>query len=133
MTAGLPGTGIGGLFYLVLVALMPFREAWLTLRGRSSPARWRFVARSVALASGIVIALFGMSWLVRRGFALLVAAGAVGPGSLRTALDVSGVWSRVAALTAFGLLAAVLGAAALAARLARGTRPRAVSGADGVR
>ena len=28
MIAGLPGAGIGGLYYLCLVLLMPIREAW---------------------------------------------------------------------------------------------------------
>ena len=28
MTAGMPGTGIGGLFYLLSALLMPLRELW---------------------------------------------------------------------------------------------------------
>ena len=39
--AGLPGTGLGGLFYLLLAFWMPFAELPRTLRGRSSRARWR--------------------------------------------------------------------------------------------
>ena len=53
-SAGLPGTGLGGMFYLVLAFWMPFAELPRTLRGRSSKARWRQVAQQFALACGIV-------------------------------------------------------------------------------
>ncbi len=48
MVVGVPGTGIGGLFYLLAAALMPVREAWLLARGKSSWARWRFIGRQWA-------------------------------------------------------------------------------------
>ena len=48
--AGLPGTGLGGLFYVVLAIAMPVVELVATVRGRSSPARWRFVAAQFGLA-----------------------------------------------------------------------------------
>lgn len=54
MTAGLPGTGLGGLLYLVLALLMPLREVHLTLTGRSSRERWTVVGRQAALALAIV-------------------------------------------------------------------------------
>jgi hypothetical protein len=54
---GLPGTGLGGLFYILLAVWMPLSEAYRTVRGRSSLARWRRVARQFALACGIVAAL----------------------------------------------------------------------------
>ena len=44
MFAGLPGTGIGGIFYLLLTLWMPVHELYLTARGRSSAERWRFIA-----------------------------------------------------------------------------------------
>ena len=31
MNVGLPGTGVGGVFYVLLVAWLPARELWLTL------------------------------------------------------------------------------------------------------
>jgi len=52
--AGLPGTGLGGLFYVVLALAMPVVELVATVRGRSSPARWRFVAAQFGLACAIV-------------------------------------------------------------------------------
>ena len=58
MNAGLPGTGLGGVFYLLLALLMPVRELYLTVRGRSSRERWALVLRQFALACGILAALF---------------------------------------------------------------------------
>lgn len=55
--AGLPGTGLGGLFYLLLAFWMPLAELPRTLRGESSRERWRRIGTQVALAGGIVAAL----------------------------------------------------------------------------
>jgi hypothetical protein len=55
--AGLPGTGLGGLFYLLLAFWMPLAELPRTLRGRSSRARWRRIGTQFALACGIVAAV----------------------------------------------------------------------------
>ncbi len=60
MTAGLPGTGIGGVFYLISALLMPVNELVLTLRGRSSLARWRQVLRQLTMSAAIV----GGMWLI---------------------------------------------------------------------
>jgi uncharacterized membrane protein len=49
MLVGIPGAGIGGLFYLFAALLMPFIELVQTARGRSSKTRWH----EVALQSGI--------------------------------------------------------------------------------
>ena len=54
MVAGLPGTGIGGIFYLLSVFVMPFREIFYTLNGRSNKRRWGFVGRQMGLAIGIL-------------------------------------------------------------------------------
>lgn len=66
MTVGLPGTGIGGLFYLLTAFLMPVRELGLTLRGRSTFARWRAVVLQVALAGGILGGLWLTAWSLNR-------------------------------------------------------------------
>lgn len=57
--AGLPGTGLGGLFYLLLAFWMPLAELPRTLRGQSSRSRWREVGTQFALACGIVAAVVG--------------------------------------------------------------------------
>lgn len=54
MTAGIPGTGIGGVFYLLLALAMPLREAW---GRRGSRSNWIVVARQLALLSGMASVL----------------------------------------------------------------------------
>ncbi len=66
MKVGLPGVGIGGVFYILLVAMMPLRELWLTLRGRSNRRRWRLVALQTSLAAAIVLALGAEWWALAR-------------------------------------------------------------------
>jgi hypothetical protein len=57
--AGLPGTGLGGLFYVFLALCMPLVELYATWQGRSSAARWRQVGTQFVLACGIVAAVVG--------------------------------------------------------------------------
>jgi hypothetical protein len=66
MTAGLPGTGIGGLFYLLLVFWMPCRELYQLCRGRSSPQRWRDISFYLALTFGIIAMTYGEAWLISK-------------------------------------------------------------------
>lgn len=82
MTAGLPGTGLGGLFYLILSLLMPLRELYLTARGRSSRARWRFVLTQLAIALGIIAAMVASATLAVRVASADRAAGTLGPDVL---------------------------------------------------
>lgn len=67
MTAGLPGAGIGGLFYFCLVLLMPLRELYLTALGRSSLARWKVVGFQFSMVTGIFAALWSEAWLIKSG------------------------------------------------------------------
>lgn len=59
MVVGVPGTGIGGLFYLIAACSMPFVECWRWLRGERTPSgmRWGFIAGQLALMGGIVAAM----------------------------------------------------------------------------
>lgn len=82
MTAGLPGTGIGGVFYLLSALFMPFIELVFTLRGKSSIARWMLVARQLLMAAGIL----GGMWFIGAAAGLsfdLFVAGAPEPGLAR--------------------------------------------------
>ena len=54
MVAGLPGTGIGGMFYLMSAFLMPFKELIKTFRGHSNKRRWKLVGSQTGLALGIM-------------------------------------------------------------------------------
>lgn len=70
MNAGLPTTGIGGIFYIVSVVVMLTVEFILIFQGKSSVARWRFVLGQVFLITGII------SFSLLTGFALLKVAPA---------------------------------------------------------
>ncbi len=71
MTAGLPGTGVSGFFYFILVGFMPFLELYQMTRGKSSLARWRvigfhwFVTFCIFGVVGIeyYLAMLGLGWL----------------------------------------------------------------------
>jgi len=102
MTAGLPGTGIGGMFYLISALATPLWEAYLRLRGRRSRG-WRLVVAQTAIACAILAGLWATGWLL--GLALSVsrrilpAAITPHPGTLLPA---------VALLISAGTLAGVL-------------------------
>lgn len=104
MNAGLPGTGLGGLFYLLLALVMPFVELVQTVRGRSSRERWRLVLTQLGVALGIIAVMAGVLTVVRRlapgadglGFSALLAP-AVGLSVLTvlsTVVAVWGAWAR---------------------------------------
>lgn len=78
MNAGLPGTGIGGLFYILLALVMPLRELYLTARGRSSRERWRLVLQQLLIACGIVGSLAVTGWAVTRVVDTPAAVGLTG-------------------------------------------------------
>jgi len=58
MIVGLPGTGIGGLFYLISAFLMPLVEVIKAIQGRSSVKRWKEVISLFAMAVGIFLTLW---------------------------------------------------------------------------
>jgi hypothetical protein len=58
MNAGLPSTGIGGFFYLLIAIAMPFNEAILSLRGKSNKKRWLVVFKQSSIAWGIISAIW---------------------------------------------------------------------------
>lgn len=64
MGPGIPGVGLGGLFFIISALLAPAFELVRTVRGRSSLARWRLVMRQAALAASIVLATTAMLWLL---------------------------------------------------------------------
>lgn len=54
MFAGLPGVGVGTLFYVLTAFWMPLREIVPLLRGRSSAERWRQIGLQLVHAAGII-------------------------------------------------------------------------------
>lgn len=72
MSAGLPGLGLGGLFFIFSALLAPFPELWRTLRGRSDLASWRAIGRQLAQALAMVAAI---DLTLRLTYLVLSAAG----------------------------------------------------------
>jgi hypothetical protein len=74
MSAGLPGLGLGGLFFIVSALFAPFAELPRIVRGRSDAARRRQIGRQFLLALAMIVAID----LTLRG--LLLAGAVVGAG-----------------------------------------------------
>ncbi len=116
MTAGIPGTGIGGLYYVLLALWLPFREIGLTLRGRSDRARWRTIAMQSSIAWGIVAALWGEAWLLKRS--LIWVAFHTPPGTWWHSMTVAASPSLIpVAATWFGI--GILGGVVLTTHILR--------------
>ncbi len=102
MTVGLPGTGIGGMFYLLSALAMPLREARRRTQDGPAGGRWRVVAAQTAIAGGIIASMWVTGWL------LGIALSAVHP-VVKLAGPPHGNVLRTAALVlSLGTLAAVL-------------------------
>lgn len=54
MNAGLPGLGIGGVFFLLAALFAPVLEVRRMIRGESNGEQWRQVGRQFAIAASIV-------------------------------------------------------------------------------
>ena len=57
MFAGLPGIGVGTLFYVITALVMPLIELTRLLRGDVSAARWRLVLSQFCFAVSIVLSV----------------------------------------------------------------------------
>jgi hypothetical protein len=62
---GLPGAGLGGLFYVLSALVMLPIEVVQTVRGRSSLERWRVVGLHVSLAGGVVASFAVALWVLQ--------------------------------------------------------------------
>jgi len=108
MTAGLPGVGIGGIFYLASAIMMPFRSLYAMVTGRAHEARWRVALYQAAIAAGILGALWvtglALGWIIGTVFphAMITAAVGDAPAHVRNVVRTS------ALLLSFGTLAVVL-------------------------
>jgi hypothetical protein len=79
MFAGLPGIGVGTLFYVLIGLWMPLRELPRLVRGTSSVARWRLILKQLTFSVSIIFSIM-MAEAV-----LMWVLGQSGPGSLNPA------------------------------------------------
>jgi hypothetical protein len=108
MNAGLPGTGIGGLFYLLSALWAPVDALGRMARGRGDEVRWGLVLRQTTIALSIIGALWATGW----GFGYLLSerSGGIVPGIARLApaTPVENVIVMAAVLGTLGILGLVL-------------------------
>ena len=83
MTVGLPGTGIGGVFYLLSALIMPIIEIVMTIRGKSSLARWMFVLRQLAMGVTILGGMWFLGLFAGVVYNIFASAKPVLPGLIR--------------------------------------------------
>lgn len=108
MNPGLPGTGIGGLFYILSALWMPVCEVQRRLRGRA-PRAWSVVARQFAIAIGVVAAMTAVFWALDTAVLLdRIAAHTVGKGHEMWTVRVSALMVTSGALAAVLLVVHVL-------------------------
>lgn len=55
MFAGLPGFGVGTLFYVLMAFWMPIREIPRVIQGTSSIDTWKLILRQIVYACGIIV------------------------------------------------------------------------------
>lgn len=105
MIAGVPGTGLGGVFYLLCALCMPLYETARILRGRSD-TRWGVVAMQFGLAVGIFGGMWLTGWLL--GLVLIDVADImeISPGQSR--------WLGIFSIAPFVIAVVVLGTLLLA-------------------
>jgi hypothetical protein len=107
MTAGLPGAGIGGMFYLLMALLAP---VWETVRCKTgSPRRWPLVCRHFLMAASILAGMWIAAWAIG---VVLASPSGIGPlsGPPQDVAEYPRVFGRNMALFTLGTLAVVLAA-----------------------
>ena len=57
MFAGLPGIGVGTLFYILMAFWMPFRELPRVIQGTSTFENWKTILRQMFYSVGIIISV----------------------------------------------------------------------------
>ena len=123
MTPGIPGAGIGGLFYVCSSLVLGVRHGWRRMRRQSSGGAWRDLAPLVLIAVGIALGVWIAGWLVglfvssdlerlsrpgssaflgnvRVNNALRMAAVVVGVGTLAFVMlgvELTRIWQRIRA------------------------------------
>lgn len=112
MTVGLPGAGIGGLFYLASTLLLPVRSIVRRLRGRPDAMDWRAQTPLVLMALAIMGSLWLAGWLLALVVPERMLAASSGAGTA--------VASRtVIPLATFGIGVGTLAIVLIAVEIAR--------------
>lgn len=126
MSVGLPGTGVGGLFYLASALCMPFREAFRAVAGRSDARSRSLVLRQTLIALGVLGGIWLAGWLIGL---VLIQVPAVA-AAIRTVPGFAGQSSNILKVSTFvvavSTLIFVVGAVEVLGAVRRWTAPRRV-------
>lgn len=104
MIAGLPGTGIGGVFYILLALWMPVRELWRAANGRRDLEKRRIMRTQGVLTLLMLPAILAAGWAAGWLFWALVphaisaSVGATSAGSSGAVRNVLRLWPVVLTL-----------------------------------
>jgi hypothetical protein len=113
MTAGVPGTGIGGLFYVTAALVLPLRGVVLKMRGVR--VSWPTILRQLRLAIGVFAGIWAMGWLIGFMFGPVGTTQATGKLDIPAHQHYQNVLRWAALFAGFATLAVVL----LSVQLAR--------------
>lgn len=106
MIPGLPITGVGALFYMLLTLYIPVREVYRRIKGRSTPEQTRIglrtFVRQMAMQSGVLVTLALQAVLLILITPSLVAKGVNVPMSGNSAESLT---TRATGLLTGGLIA----------------------------
>ena len=115
MTAGLPGTGLGGLYYLLSILLMCAKEVVHRIRGTGNATKSRIAREQVLILSGAMVTLWLNGMAIQYLLRLLPRHGAAAAGgapslwhAARTGLPVNALVISVGILVGLLLLVQVL-------------------------
>lgn len=73
MAAGIPGSGIGGFFYLLSALLMPVQESVCFCCKKSNRASRQTVLRQVVNALGVLGGVWSTGWFISQAFTIIAA------------------------------------------------------------
>jgi hypothetical protein len=119
VTAGIPGAGIGGVFYILASLLAPLWTAVKWLRGdRPSKREWHLSIRHAALATTILVAIWLAGWLLG---AALISGNPVTPadGGITRVVTASIIGKAMVYVTLGTLAGVVIGVEVLRLLLGR--------------
>jgi fucose permease len=74
MTAGIPGSGIGGCFYVLSALLMPVQESVAIYRKTSSRASRKTVVRQILNSIGVLCGVWSTGWFISRSASVVLAS-----------------------------------------------------------
>lgn len=117
MTVGVPGTGIGGLFYILAALLAPIRS--LLQRHCSSSAERGVLTRLFMLGVGVILGIFATGWLLGFLVGPVARAAAIGGAIGTPRPEIVNVVRWAALFASVLMLAAVLIAVQIARLIVR--------------